>query len=488
MLKLLRKKKVAKRIFYVLAAIIIPAFVIWGSASVMNKDKTPNYAGRIFGRKVSFDEYRDALYGWKISMKLQFGEKANEVMNSFFNPQEAAWDRLILLHDAKKRGIKISDKDVINMITNLPFLQKNGQFDSQNYNLFLRYSLAEPAHVFEEKLRQNIAMSKVFEEVTRDIKISDEEVKKEYEKQNTQTRVAYTAFLFSDHKDKVTVNEAEEKAYYEKNKDTLKVPPQINAIYVGIDINENATQEEKEQITERMKKIAAQAKTKGIEKAASAAGMDTKETGLFGLEDPIPALGWIPELANSLFDLPQGELTKLISLKRGIYLFQIKEKKDAYLPEFSQAKTKIKDRLTQEKAKEAAKKAALDLLNNIKTKNITFEKAAELQNAAVKETQMFNMTSYIPEIGMAEPLKEAAFKLKNGETFQEPIELELGFYCIKSIETKGFDEEKFKNEKTEFSNNLLGQKKDKVFSDYFSALKKKAGLVSYLENYQTLPR
>lgn len=50
-LKLLRNKKVSKKIFYVLAAIIIPAFVVWGSASVMNKDKTPNIAGRISAKR-----------------------------------------------------------------------------------------------------------------------------------------------------------------------------------------------------------------------------------------------------------------------------------------------------------------------------------------------------------------------------------------------------------------------------------------------------
>ncbi len=59
MLRLLRKKKVAKRIFYVLAAIIIPAFVIWGSASVINKkNDIPNVAGRIFGKNVSYDQFQ----------------------------------------------------------------------------------------------------------------------------------------------------------------------------------------------------------------------------------------------------------------------------------------------------------------------------------------------------------------------------------------------------------------------------------------------
>jgi len=66
-----------------------------------------------------------------------------------------------------------------------------------------------------------------------------------------------------------------------------------------------------------------------------------KETGLFGLEEALPSIGWIPQLSSALFDLPQGALSKIMDLERGIYLFEIKEKKNAYLPELAQIKDKV---------------------------------------------------------------------------------------------------------------------------------------------------
>ena len=63
MLKKLRNKKTAKRIWIVLAILILPAFVLWGAGSFMrNKEKGESaYAGKVFGRTVSTLEYQDAL-------------------------------------------------------------------------------------------------------------------------------------------------------------------------------------------------------------------------------------------------------------------------------------------------------------------------------------------------------------------------------------------------------------------------------------------
>jgi len=57
LLKFLRKRKNMKRIMWALAILIIPAFVIWGAGtSEKRKEKGPSYAGKVFARKVSFEE------------------------------------------------------------------------------------------------------------------------------------------------------------------------------------------------------------------------------------------------------------------------------------------------------------------------------------------------------------------------------------------------------------------------------------------------
>jgi len=74
MLKILRKRKVAKKIFYFLAIVIVPAFVLWGSSSVIRNKDEKGYAGEIFGKKVSFNQYAHARQGWRVQLQLQYEE------------------------------------------------------------------------------------------------------------------------------------------------------------------------------------------------------------------------------------------------------------------------------------------------------------------------------------------------------------------------------------------------------------------------------
>src|SRR3989338_9034316 len=129
MLKSLRKKGVAKKIFIVLAIVIVPAFVLWGSASLLRSQKS-SYAGKIFGKKVSFDEFQESLRAVQTRGLLQFGENFYKIQR-FLNLELEAWDRLILLYEAKKKRIRVTDQEVIGRIAEIPFFQRNGKFDQK---------------------------------------------------------------------------------------------------------------------------------------------------------------------------------------------------------------------------------------------------------------------------------------------------------------------------------------------------------------------
>jgi len=130
MLKKLRKKKTAKRIFIGLALVIIPAFVFWGFGSALRSKREATYAGTIAGRKIPVSDYIEAYDATKNQMIMQLGEKFFE-LRKFLNLEERAWERLILLNDAKKRGIRATDREVVELIESYPFFQRNGHFDNK---------------------------------------------------------------------------------------------------------------------------------------------------------------------------------------------------------------------------------------------------------------------------------------------------------------------------------------------------------------------
>ena len=178
MLKILRNKKTAKKVWIGLAIIIIPAFALWGFGSGTRNPKDSAPIGKIFGRQVSSLEFNESLAAAKTSAFMQFGDKLPEV-EKYLNLPAQAWERLILLYEAKKRRIKASDKEVIELIQSMPYFQNKSGFNDKIYEETLRYVFRLQARAFEEQMRQSIILSKLYQQVTEKIKLSDEEVRNE---------------------------------------------------------------------------------------------------------------------------------------------------------------------------------------------------------------------------------------------------------------------------------------------------------------------
>jgi len=183
MLKILRHKKTAKKVWIFLALIIIPAFALWGFGGAFRSREESAPAGKIFGRKISSLEIKDSLSAVTTTAIMQYGDKLPEIQK-YLNLQGQAWQRLVLLEEAKKRSIKVSDQEVISMIESLPYFQYKGGFDNKIYTQTLQYVFQLKARTFEEQMRQSIMLSKLYKQVTVGLKIDDKDTEEEYKKAN----------------------------------------------------------------------------------------------------------------------------------------------------------------------------------------------------------------------------------------------------------------------------------------------------------------
>ncbi|MFA5724650.1 MAG: SurA N-terminal domain-containing protein [Candidatus Omnitrophota bacterium] len=128
--------------------------------------------GKIFGQAVSNLEFRDSLSAVTTAAIMQYGDKLPEVAKDL-NLEAQAWERLILLYEAKKRGIKASDKEVIQTIENLPYFRYKGRFDNRIYNQTLQYVFRLKAREFEEQMRANLILNKLYQQVTGSLNLDD---------------------------------------------------------------------------------------------------------------------------------------------------------------------------------------------------------------------------------------------------------------------------------------------------------------------------
>ncbi|MGE5279956.1 MAG: SurA N-terminal domain-containing protein [Deltaproteobacteria bacterium] len=480
MLKLLRNKKVSKNIFYVLTGVTIIAFIFWGSASVRNKNKTPRIAGRMFGEAVSMEKFLEAYQTWLIQLRFQYGEKASEAA-AVTNPLQATWERLLIMREIRKREMRVTDQEVVGYITRLPFLQRNGRFDKRAYDIFLRYSIGTDARPFEEAIRQNLLIAKFVDALSQNVTASDEEVRDQFEKESVETQIRYVSFPYDAYKDRVSISEDEIKSFYAASRDSLRVPPQINVQYIGLEFAGEAAQLSQDERNKKIQDALATARQKGLKLAAKELGFEVKETGFFGLDDPIPEFGWLPQLSRVLFDLPVLSFSRIVQTDRGLYVFQITEKKNAYIPDIKEAEPRIKEILTKQKSKEAARAKADAFLDLVTAQKVPFEDAAKRETLEAKETPAFTREDYIPELGMAPDLKKAAFALKEGAVAPEVLGLEQSYLVIQSMKTPVFDQEAFEKVKEAFRQKVLNDKRNEAFKTYFLSLKER----SHIENFVT---
>jgi peptidyl-prolyl cis-trans isomerase D len=351
-------------------------------------------------------------------------------------------------------------------IEDSPLFQRKGIFNERIYSEMLKYVLRTQARIYEEQTRQNIMLSKLYQKVTDNISLSDKEIAEEYRKNNQQVSVYYLAALVSDFSKNINISDDELKDYFAKNQLDFKQPLSFKIEYVFW------SEEDKDAETLKNKAEAMQGKKEDFLKTAKELGLESKETDFFGQADPIPGIGWSPEILVMLSKVKPGELLPIIHADKNYYLVRLKEKKEPYVPDFQEIKDKVKEIVVKNTAWETAKIKIESALLGLK-QNADLEQTAKATSLKYDSTNPFTYGSYIEGIGISDNFWLKAEELKEGD-YSGIIKMPSGFYIIALKSKTPVDEKKFTAEKEEFTGKLLLQKKQEYFSPYFEELKNKS--------------
>jgi hypothetical protein len=481
MLKHLHNKKIQKRIWIIMAILILPAFMFWGAGSAMRSSKEQG-AGIIAGKEISLLEYQDALRATRNQALLIWGDEFFKLEKQM-NLEAQAWDRLLLLEEAGKRKIKVSDGEVSDLIQSYPFFQKNSKFDMAIYERLLKFMFGTPVRIFEEQIRKNIAVHKLYQSITSGIAVSDEEIKNEYKKDNEEARVEYLNALPQDYAEGVAPLEDKEiEDYFKNNSLEFKKPESFNLEYAEILYPQDAKASETNDIDNKAKNIFPKLRNnKELSAAARQASLEAKQTSFFTLNEPIPGIGWSSEIIDMLTKLKPNQPAVPVHTAKGWYFLQLKEKKAPYVPGFGEVKEQVREKLIQLKSKQLAKEKIETAFTKIKDmdkeelKSVDFDKLAREFNLKPGQTEFFKRASYIPGIGISDKFFDIVSSLKVGE-LSIILETEQGFYIVRLKEWKGIDEAQYLKEKEKLSSRVLELKKQGVFAAFLEQLQKEARL------------
>ncbi len=451
-----------KRIIWGLAILIIPAFVLWGAGAGRNKGKGPNYAGKIFDRKISFEEYLDM---WRITRDYLLKDLGANVPPEFID--QMTWNRIILLEEAKRKNIVVKEVEVAARIASFPVFQKEGKFDKKLYKSLL----GGAAKGFEKRLEDDMRISRLKEEITHDVSVTDEETKEDYKNKSEQIKASYISIPFSNLEKDVVYEETNLSKFHEENKDSFRKPEAINVKYIETTDEDLAY---KVLDTARHKK--------NLDKIALSFELETKETGFFSMQEEIPDIGWSFEFTKRAFELENGEIANVLTkIGENFYIIQLEERIVSYIPKFKEVKEDVKELYVKNESiklsEKKAKKLHLTIANKIKNGK-TFEHIVNKMQLEKKETDFITRSGYISGLGPARDFIEECLS-SEATDITRPIKMQESWVIAKSDEYQGIDEDKFLEEKEDFKENLLLRKKELEFNKWFGDLKKEAKFVAY---------
>lgn len=480
MLNLLRKKKIAKRILIVVAAIIIPAFVLWGAGSFGKKEISGvNYVGIINGKKVDIDAFIKARNSMQIQLILNYmGQK--EILDKLLGDRvlmnKLTWDSLIMISAAKEKGMKVLDAEVVGFVTSQPLFMNKGAFDPQFYDFIIRQNLRTSTREFEENLRNALLVGKLRDDVLKNVSVSDEEAMDSYRKDFEKAKISYIEIYKDAFEKSISVNEDDINGYYEAHKNEFVAPEKISIEYISFPY-QNLT--EKDYLVGMVKEAA-----KGLSKnpgkmddVAKEYNRVKEETGLFFKQDP-PAKFNLPAAAyDKIFKMEKGAIGIFAeeSVDGSVYLVKIKDKVSQTQMTKDEVDSIIEAKVKEDKALALVKNKTEEIAKDINSNKLALEDAAAKYGLKLKSTDFINRFEYIEGAGNAYEILDKLFTEKP-KAASRPLEVRKGFIIARIDAFQDIDNAKFEEKKEEFKSKVLSIKKNKAMEDWYTEYSKNAKL------------
>lgn len=233
---------------FIVIVMVIP-LVLWGSLGPTGEAAdSEEDAGIIFGDvHVSKGEFRRHRYRAVADFWLEVytrrrreQEPTDKVLN------ELTWDRIILLQDAKEKGVHASETEYRDLVWNLYRFGvqmqrrqapvRRQEFNEQIFDMIGRTVFRLQPRAFREWVREQATVQKLQGLVAEGAFADYSRVYEEVVRQNRMAKAAFAGFDPQEFVRSLTpVRPAEIAAYYERNKTRYQIPDRVRISYLMAD-------------------------------------------------------------------------------------------------------------------------------------------------------------------------------------------------------------------------------------------------------------
>lgn len=386
--------------------IIVIVFVFLGVGSFGSKRN--DSVATINDESITIKEYQQAYKMLVDQMRARFGKNLNDDILKALNVKQQAIDSLIderlVLSEAQKLGITVSEKELQESLLSIKAFQKDELFNLEQYKRVLSLNSLTP-ETFERSQINVLRQQKIRNMLFSAINVSDLEVNNWYLFQNTKTAVDYLMFApgdytdiqpdaeqikkyytenrenyksepkvqtmyleFSpeDYKDKVAISDVLIKEYYQEHIEEFKTPQKIEARHILIKVKEDAEKEEVAKTEKQAMDIYEMAvKDQDFgELAKKYSQGPSKETG--GYLGTFEKKAMVKPFADKAFSMETGEISKPVRTMFGWHIIKLVNK--------FEASTKTLDQVS---------KTIIQTLESTEKQNMAYYQAGEAFDAVI---------------------------------------------------------------------------------------------------------
>ena len=175
--------------------VIVIVFIFWGVGSV--KSRRANRVAEVNGEVITVSEYKDVYENLKNQYRRVYGSNLTEELLRMLNlRQQALWrliDRKLMLQQARKMGLQVTDAELAASIQSIKAFQTNGVFDSNRYQRLLARARMTP-EAFEIDQRQSLILSRLQNILLAGVTVSDGELRSYYDWLKAEVDIQYVLF------------------------------------------------------------------------------------------------------------------------------------------------------------------------------------------------------------------------------------------------------------------------------------------------------
>jgi peptidyl-prolyl cis-trans isomerase D len=469
-------------LWLIILAFVGTIFYSWGMGGASSSGG--GIIATVQGEKIFQGEYERTFNNLVEFYRQQFKNQFSDEMIKKLDLKTQALDALIqkklLLQEAAKQNLRVSDAELISHIQTLQVFQSDKKFSEKAYRDYLQFQRVTPGE-FEGNQRENLILNKLEKLFETSSKVSQSEILDAFKNEEEKAKLDYVRFNSDHFQVEKTFTEQEVNDFFQANKKQFEISPQIRVEYIKIEPKTYLAEIEPrdEDIEDyyqtkiadfRVKKmyrashILAHIKSSEIEGDASAeekqkqaeekaktratellkkirAGADFGEVAKKHSDDPGSgaqggSLGEFPKgtmvsaFESALDKLKVGEISEPVLTPFGYHIIKLEDSKEERIKPLAEVREEVIQSLKQIKAQQRARRTA-KRIDQEAEKDGNLKSAAEKNQIQTTITGFFSRENHnLPEIGDQPQFFNTAFSLEENRVSQ-PIHTQEASFILK---------------------------------------------------------